>query len=102
MVYYNIVDVHKSYEGSETVKRNNTASEDMILDVENFKKQGISDFICSTFTSKKRYAPVMKHTAQGISSYANAMYRKYGDDVTVEVGYFDNDLNYHKYVTYHA
>lgn len=84
------------------MKRNNTASEDMILDLENFKKQGITDFICNTFTSKKRYTPVMKHTAQGISSYANAMYRKYGDDVTVEVGYFDNDLNYHKYVTYHA
>ena len=70
----------KLYEGSDNVKRSNTASEDMILG----------------------YAPVMKHTAQGISSYANAMYRKYGDDVTVEVGYFDNDLNYHKYVTYHA
>lgn len=84
------------------MKRRNSASDDMIEDIKAFKAQGITDFICNTFTSQKHYAPVMKHTAQGISSYANAMYRKYGDDVTVEVGYFDSDMNYHKYTTYHA
>lgn len=84
------------------MKRNNTACEEMIKDFESFKTQGITDFICVTFTSKKQYKPVMKHTAQGVSSYANAMYRKYGDDVTVNVGYFDNDYNWHTYIEYHA
>jgi hypothetical protein len=80
----------------------NTASTEMIKEFAELKKQGITDFICTTYTSGKRYKPVIRHTAQGVSSYANAMYSKYGDDTTVEIGYFDHDLNWHDYCTYHA
>lgn len=82
--------------------RRNTACESMIKEFAELKKQGITDFICTTSTSRRTYKPVMKHTAQGVSSYANQMYNKYGDDVAVEVGYFDNDFNWHTYCTYGA
>lgn len=79
-----------------------TASNEMIKNFKALREQGVDWFICTTYTSKKRYAPVLRKTAQGVSSYANAMYRKYGDDVAVEVGYFDNDMNWHLYTTYQA
>jgi intracellular sulfur oxidation DsrE/DsrF family protein len=82
--------------------RRNTASEDMIRDFAELKKQGVNMFICTASTSKKTYKSVVKHTAQGVSSYANEMYNKYGDDVAVEVGYFDKDINWHEYCTYRA
>ena len=84
------------------MKRTNTASEDMIKNFAELKKQGITNFICTTHTGRKNLKPIVKHTAQGVSNYANAMYRKYGDDVAVEVGYFDNDMNWHLYITYQA
>lgn len=84
------------------MKRENTAGEDMIREFAELKKQGISFFICTAYTSKRRYKPVTKSTAQGVSAYANKMYRKYGDNITIEVGYFDNDMNWKTYCTYHA
>ena len=84
------------------MKRRNTADESMIKDFATLKKQGITDFICTTYNVDKRYKPVMKHTAQGVSAYANAMYRKYGDNVSVKIGYFDNNFNWHTYCTYNA
>lgn len=82
--------------------RKNTASADMIKDFAELKKQGITDFICTTFNAGKRYKSIMRHTAQGVSAYANNMYNKYGDGVTIEIGYFDNDFTWHDYCTYGA
>lgn len=84
------------------MKRRNTACESMIRKFAELKKQGITDFICTTWNGDKRYKPVMKHTAQGVSAYANNMYNKYGDGVAVEVGYFDNNFKWHTYCTYQA
>lgn len=50
----------------------------------------------------KALKPVMRKTEKGISEYANRMFRKYGEAVTVEVGFFDNCLNWIQYCTYHA
>ena len=82
--------------------RKNTADRHMIEEFANLKKQGITDFICTTWNGDKRFKPVMKHTAQGVSSYANKMYDKYGDAVQIEVGYFDNNFNWKTYCTYSA
>lgn len=89
------------------MKRSNTADQSMIEEVARMRKEGIRDFFCITEyydTKGKRHelTPVIKHTAQGISAYANAMYRKYGDSVGVEVGYFDNDCEWRYYTHYHA
>lgn len=84
------------------MKRRNTASDEMIREFAELKKQGIVDFICTTWNGEKRYNPVMKHTAQGVSAYANKMYNKYGDGVAVEVGFFDNAFKWHTYCTYGA
>ena len=89
------------------MKRRNTACREMIEEVATFRKDGIKNFICTAdyYTESGKHKtlnPVMKHTAQGISAYANAMYNKYGDTVTVEVGYFDNNCKWHTYTTYHA
>ena len=82
--------------------RRNTACEGMIKDFAELKKHGITDFICTTHNGEKRFKPVMKHTAQGVSSYANQMYGKYGDSVSVEVGYFNNEFNWVTYCIYQA
>lgn len=82
--------------------RRNTAAPDMINEFAELKKHGVNTFICTASTSKKTYKPVIKHTAQGVSSYANDMYNKYGDDVAVQVGYFDKDYNWHDYCTYRS
>lgn len=82
--------------------RRNTADAGMIREFAELKKQGITDFICTTWNGDKRYKPVMKHTAQGVSAYANNMYNKYGDGVAIEVGYFDTNFNWHTYCTYGA
>ena len=89
------------------MKRRNTADKYMIEDFAKLRKEGVRDFFCTTDYYKEngdhRYLkPVMKHTAQGVSAYANAMWNKYGDSVTVEVGYFNNNCDYIKYTKYHA
>lgn len=84
------------------MKRTNTADEVMIKEIAELRKNGIKNFICTASTGNKVYKPVMKHTAQGISAYANAAYRKYGDAARVEVGYFDDDCNWKTYCTYSA
>lgn len=82
--------------------RRNTADAGMVKDFAELKKQGVTDFICTTSNGEKVYKPVMKHTAQGVSAYANRMYSKYGDSVMVEVGYFDSWCKWHDYCTYGA
>lgn len=76
----------------------------MIRDFAELKKQGIKDFICTAYNYEKErsYKPVMKHTAQGVSAYANYMYGQYGDSISVEVGYFDHNFDWHTYCTYSA
>lgn len=47
------------------------------------------DYIITTILGNgKHLKPVIRKTEKGISDYANRMYRKYGDEVTVEVGHF--------------
>lgn len=82
--------------------RRHTESIEMVKDFAELKKRGITDFICTTWNGNKMYKPVMKHTAQGVSAYANQMYRKYGDATMVEVGYFDEKFNWHTYTKYQA
>ena len=54
------------------MKRTNTASADMIEEVKELRNRGIKDFYC-TYIDKngKWHKAVEKHTAQGISAYAN-------------------------------
>lgn len=82
--------------------RRNTACESMIRDFAELKKRGITVFLCSTSNAGKDYKPVLKRTARGVSAYANKMYDKYGDGVSVEVCYFDADLKWVNYCTYGA
>lgn len=84
--------------------RRNTADQGMIKDFADLKKKGITVFICTTTNTitGKHLKPVVKHTAQGVSSYANQMWRKYGDAVAVEVGFFDQEYNWKTYCTYGA
>lgn len=84
------------------MKRTNTADSYTIAQVKELRKQGITDFYCTTNTGKKTLKTVVKGTAQGISAYANKMYRKYGDEVTVNVGYFDSNCNWVDMMNYHA
>ena len=64
------------------------------------------DYIIQTILgSGRRLKPVIRRTKKGVSDYANRMYDKYGDDVTVEVGYFKpmpGDLKWVPVTTYHA
>lgn len=84
------------------MKRRNTADEYTIEEVKQLRKQGITRFYCVTYTGKKSLTAVVKGTAQGISAYANRMYRKYGDDVAVDVGYFNNEGEYVDMMHYQA
>ena len=59
-------------------------------------------YILTAYTSKRTFKPVIRKTEKGISAYANRMYNKYGDDVTVEVGYFDDNFNWVLKETWHA
>lgn len=46
--------------------------------------------------------PVIRNTEKGQSAYANRMWNKYGDEVTVEQGYFDDNFNWVLETTWHA
>ena len=86
-------------------KRTNTADAEMIKDINRLRKEGIKDFFCMTVINKngkdKWHKPVIKHTAQGISAYANEQYKKYGDYVTVIVDYL-KDNEFITYTTYNS
>lgn len=90
------------------MKRRDTSSPEMQQDFKELKARGIHEFFCETIIGYygdpgyKRLMPVLKHTAQGVSAYANRMYNKYGDNVTVRVSYFDSDWSLKLYTTYHA
>lgn len=88
------------------MKRENTACKEMIEEIKALKKSGIDCFICHTvytINGKDHWLkPVAKQTAQGISAYANKMFRKYGDYTSVVVGYFDKNDEWNVYTTYQA
>ena len=91
------------------MKRINYACESMIEEVKELRKQGITDFFCTTIVNRNGkdhwYKPVMKHTAQGISKYANDQFIKYGETTTVEVEYIvytDTGIEFKGLTTYHA
>lgn len=72
-------------------------------EIDDLKKQGVKCFYCTTYLDGKPLTPVIKQTAQGISAYANKMYRKYNDkysDIKVDVEYMDKDFNIKPYTTY--
>lgn len=58
--------------------------------------------LTTTLENGETLKPVMRKTEKGISNYANKMFSKYGEYVTVEVGFFDNALNWIPHCTYHA
>ena len=68
-------------------------------DFAELKKQGISSYLVTVITSRE-HKPVVRRTAKGVCSYAGRAYIKYGDGVRVEVGYFDEGLNYQLYCIY--
>ena len=82
--------------------RRNTADDTMIREFEELKKVGITNFFCTVIVNGKYMKPVMKHTAQGVSAYANRMYCKYGDAAVVVVDYMDQEFNLKTYCTYRA
>lgn len=85
------------------MKRARTACEGMIQDFKGLRELGIADFFCTTFAANgRRYATVVRHTANGVSAYANRMLEKYGDGTEVEVVYFDTDCRWTLYCTYGA
>lgn len=59
-------------------------------------------FITTILGNGKTLNPVIRKTEKGISNYANKMFRKYGEQTTVEVDYLDDNFNIKRYCTYHA
>ena len=52
---------------------------------------------------RRHFKPVGRYTMKGVSDYANRMYRKYCDKydrISVDVGHFDDDMNWHLDCTY--
>ena len=50
----------------------------------------------------KALTPVIRNTEKGRSDYANKMFRKYGDEVTVEEYTFDDNCNIIPLCKWHA
>lgn len=85
------------------MRRTNTASPEMIKDFAELKKRGVTEFFCTASIGDRILRTVTRKTAQGVSSFVNMkMFAKYGDAVTVEVGYFDRDCIWHNYCIYGA
>ena len=61
------------------------------------------DYICQViFDNGKSLKPVIRKTERGIGNYANRMFRKYGDTMRVEVGYFNEKVEWVLTGTWHA
>lgn len=70
------------------MKRIHTESDEMVRDFKELRAQGVDFFLCTVIKPDGHYLTgCRKSTAQGVSSYANRMYRKYGDGTQVEVNY---------------
>ncbi len=83
------------------MKRVHTESDEMVRDFAELRKQGVDRFGCQVTKADGSYLKTqIKKTAQGVSSYANRMYRKYGDGTTVEVFYFIVENGVGKMKTY--
>lgn len=64
----------------------------------------IKEFMITTYDDKTRSIlnTTWRKTEKGVSNWANKMFDKYGEYITVTVGYFDDDDNYQIWGTYHA
>ena len=83
------------------MKRTHTESDEMVRDFKELRAKGISTFGCQVTKPNGIWLrAVIKHTAQGVSSYANRMYAKYGDGTKVEVFYFTTENGKGKMKTY--
>lgn len=74
-------------------------------ELKQLKEQGVEFLILTTrHTNQKgevKYLkPVSRSTIKGIRNYIQKMWDRYGDKQSVEVGYFDDNLEYHIYTTY--
>ena len=81
--------------------RQNTADEWLINKVAELKKSGANEFMCTTWNGNRYLKPVWRATAQGISKYANDMFLKYGEGVSVTVDYYDTKTCDIKSLTYY-
>ena len=83
--------------------RRSTACDTMIEEINALRKKGITDFYCNTWVDGKFKKMEVRHTAHGISSFANRMFDKYGWKTTVEVIYWSEDAqDFKTYTTYCA
>lgn len=87
------------------MKRTNYADPEMDREIKEMRRAGIRNFWCTARVEKNgrivRFEDVLKHTAQGISMYANKMYKKYEESlVDVEVWYVDKNCEIVTYCTY--
>ena len=83
------------------MSKTNTADQWLIERVEYLKSQGVDKFMCCTWNGNRWMRPVWRATAQGISKYANDMFRKYGEGVSVTVEYLDDKAMEFKSLTYY-
>lgn len=59
-------------------------------------------YMVTELESGKILAPVIRNTAKGQSNYANRMWNKYGDGVTVRQYHFDDEDNLVLEAKWHA
>lgn len=57
--------------------------------------------IITILENGKTLEPITRKTEKGMSDYANRMFSKYGENITVEV-YCENSLGMYLFRTYHA
>lgn len=57
---------------------------------------------CTHDITGKSWKPQIRRTMNGVSKLANQYYRKYSEQITVTVGYFDEKAQYIPVTTYHA
>lgn len=83
--------------------RQNTAHPIMIEDFKALKQRGIKDFYLGVIVKGQYKGTQTRHTAQGVSSFANQMYVKYGFGTDVTVTYYDPEkMDFVLYTTYSA
>ena len=68
------------------------------------------DYVITAIFEGKAFKPVIRKTEKGVSDYANRMYRKFYNKygyrgecgLTVEFGYFNDNMDWIPCGTYHA
>lgn len=70
------------------MRRHHYESDEMKQDFKKLKAQGVDHFLCHVRKPDGIWLrPQIKNTAQGVSSYCNRMYTKYGDGTYIDVVY---------------